>query len=304
MFRLLLFVFLITPALSYAGSFNSVKSVVSNDKSIVRGVARDESGISNMQSVVSSAKFDVDATLSASYDGTSQTWANFISDTSYDFYLGATSGSEASDPTFNGTAGAADAYFSTDGGDFFRLIGANPSLPNGTHKAAGTDSGPHWYAIAFRSPASWSATGGFIGNGFANSDSGFNLYHSASGEIILRYLDGDGGVNWNDATTIMLSTSTDYVIIFSGDMTTTDTVKIWVNTTTATDLTEDARDTTSNETDATDKLEIGAFGTANLPINTGVRIYAVSGGEAQLTNADAALIFAEYESRHNRDYTP
>jgi hypothetical protein len=55
-----------------------------------------------------------------SYDGTSQTWVD-ASGNGNSFYRGTTSGSDATDPTFNGVAGAlADtAYFSTDGGDSF-----------------------------------------------------------------------------------------------------------------------------------------------------------------------------------------
>lgn len=65
--------------------------------------------------------------------------------TSYDYLLGATSGTEATDPTFN-SAGAA-SYFSFDGGDYFTLgLGAtSTSLLKSLHKAGGAFSLEVWF---------------------------------------------------------------------------------------------------------------------------------------------------------------
>jgi hypothetical protein len=62
----------------------------------------------------------LDAGESTSYDGSSQTWSD-ISGSGNHFYRGATSWSESSDPTFNGSAGglSSSEYFSFDGGDYF-----------------------------------------------------------------------------------------------------------------------------------------------------------------------------------------
>lgn len=62
----------------------------------------------------------LDAGDLASYDGSSQTWTDRAA--SNHFFRGTTSGSEATDPTFNGVAGAKSAseYFSSDGGDLFK----------------------------------------------------------------------------------------------------------------------------------------------------------------------------------------
>jgi hypothetical protein len=61
----------------------------------------------------------MDAADLRSYDGTSQTWTDIANGNN--FTRGASTSSEASDPTFNGTAGVADesTYFSFDGGDYF-----------------------------------------------------------------------------------------------------------------------------------------------------------------------------------------
>lgn len=61
----------------------------------------------------------LDAGDSACYDGSSQTWTDRVG--ANNFLRGTTSGSDTTDPTFNGVAGAKSAseYFSFDGGDFF-----------------------------------------------------------------------------------------------------------------------------------------------------------------------------------------
>lgn len=72
-------------------------------------------------------------------DGTSytsgQTWTD-RSGNGYSFFRGADSGSAADDPTFNGSAGAksTNEYFSSDGGDYFRLNQANPTWVQNIHK--------------------------------------------------------------------------------------------------------------------------------------------------------------------------
>jgi hypothetical protein len=63
----------------------------------------------------------LDAAVLAGYDGTSQTWTD-LSGNGNHFYRGTTSGSDTTDPTFNGTAGAGTSaeYFSNDGVDLFQ----------------------------------------------------------------------------------------------------------------------------------------------------------------------------------------
>ncbi len=63
------------------------------------------------------------------YDST-QTWAD-ESPAGNDFYLGETSSSESRDPTF--VAGP-PAYFSLDGDDRFRIVGAHPQWIDDLHK--------------------------------------------------------------------------------------------------------------------------------------------------------------------------
>ena len=76
----------------------------------------------------------LDAGDAASYSS-GQSWLD-RSGGSYDFFLGTTSGSENSDPTFNGTAGgkSASEYWSFDGGDNFRYDSTNETWMEDTHK--------------------------------------------------------------------------------------------------------------------------------------------------------------------------
>lgn len=77
----------------------------------------------------------LDAGDLASYDGSSQTWTD-VSGNSNNFYRGATSGSEASDPTFNGGAGmgSENEYFSLDGADYFLQTSASLAFAESWHK--------------------------------------------------------------------------------------------------------------------------------------------------------------------------
>lgn len=63
--------------------------------------------------LLTNLKLCLDAGDLNSYDGSSQTWKD-LSGNGTDFYRGATSGSEASDPTFNpvGNGGTYQDYFS------------------------------------------------------------------------------------------------------------------------------------------------------------------------------------------------
>lgn len=76
----------------------------------------------------------LDAGDIASYDGTSQQWTD-VSGAGNHYNRGATSGAEASDPTFNGTAGAkrATEFFSYDGGDYNAPVAA-PTFGGNFHQ--------------------------------------------------------------------------------------------------------------------------------------------------------------------------
>lgn len=96
----------------------------------------------------------LDAGDAASYTS-GQSWLD-RSGGGYDFLLGATGGSEASDPTFTGTVGnPLNAYWSFDGGDYFTYDSANETWMQNLHKNNAAFS-----IVAF---------GVFIGNALSNA---------------------------------------------------------------------------------------------------------------------------------------
>ena len=79
-------------------------------------------------------KLVLDAGDVSSYSS-GQSWLD-LSGNGYDFYLGDTSSSESSDPTFNGTPGnlSTSEYFAFDGGDYFIYDSANETWMQNIHK--------------------------------------------------------------------------------------------------------------------------------------------------------------------------
>lgn len=105
----------------------------------------------------------LDAGSSASYPGSGQTWSD-LSGNGYDFLLGADNSATATDPTFNGSAGALSSseYFSLDGGDYFTLDeSANPSVIDALHKDNALVS---WLAAVY-APSAWGANDALFGTG-------------------------------------------------------------------------------------------------------------------------------------------
>lgn len=87
-------------------------------------------------------KVILDARDTRCYGGSGQTFTNLGSTTTTDdYYLGLGSGSDARDPTFNGSADSLAAFFSNDGGDIFSPVSASKVLMNSTHKSGGGSAG-------------------------------------------------------------------------------------------------------------------------------------------------------------------
>lgn len=86
--------------------------------------------------LTSNLQLVLDPADSASYSGSGQTWTD-VSTNAAGYFRGTSSSSEASDPTFNGTAGALDNtdFWSYDGGDFFTKTSAIATWENNLHKS-------------------------------------------------------------------------------------------------------------------------------------------------------------------------
>lgn len=102
--------------------------------------------IINSLGLQTNLKLCLDAGDAASYDPSVQTakWLD-TSGNGCDFYRGSSTGGDAAEPTFNGTAGAltSNEYFSFDGNDYFSYDSANETWMDALH-----NDGAIWSAFA------------------------------------------------------------------------------------------------------------------------------------------------------------
>lgn len=256
----------------------------------------------SMKGLVSSSVYDIDATQAASYGGTGQTLSNLVASpadgalqTAYNFYLGANNTATTDDPTFTGSAGDSAAYFALDGGDYFSNAAAISSFMKSINKTTGGSS--HWLAFAFRF-AQNDLTQVIFSTTTSTAIPGILI--SSSGTENIQYAQrGDTASVSSAAPVSTLVNGSDYVAIFSVEPS-TNTIRRWVNTVTKT------QSTLTFNTCVTDGLgiSIGAETDAGNKMASGTRWYGWSAGNAFIDDAEAALIFGEYERRHARDYTP
>lgn len=244
-----------------------------------------------MGDLVSSTVFDIDATVSDSYGGSGTTWANLettpadsAAQSAYDFTNNGF--------TFTGSAGSAGAYWLADGTNQFDLGGGNTSFLNNLPKTTGGTN--FWFAMAFRAG---SGTQRLCHTGSATNVPLLGVFTNAS-NIMNLFQRGDTA-SANTSFGSALSAGTDYVVIVSHDSA-TNNIRYWINTATASNQAQTYNATTTNA----GAFTIGAESDGGNPLVNGVRVYAVSMGNAYLDNTGAAAIFAEYETRHGRDYTP
>ena len=167
------------------------------------------------------AVFELDAGLSASYGGSGQTWANIVTapadgsgQTAYDFYRGATNGSEGSDPTFNGSAGAnsANEFWSFDGGDYFTLAGSNTTFLNSLHKENAAFT---WYGL-LRTPTSLSGQENLFGTDAQSSSNIGMVINSSAGSLAFGVGNGSGAFSALSSGGF-IAAATNYLIAVSYD---------------------------------------------------------------------------------------
>lgn len=247
--------------------------------------------------VISSCVFDFDATIEDSYPGSGQVWANYernpsdgSAQSAYDMNLGSASSPQTNDPTFNGSAGSADAYWSFDGGDLFQLAGSNTTFLNSLHKTTG---GTSWTFAAACQTVDVSATFRMLNTQSSTLSNGITLQCTASEQIQLVQSDGSN----TSSTSVTTPTSTslgigDVLWIFSYEES-TGTVRIWINGVRAGDRTINFIATT---TDAA--LALRFFTSAT----DGTRLYALSGFNDIFSDTEAAQLRALYRLRHSRNY--
>lgn len=255
------------------------------------------SGIIASLGLGTNLRLALDAGDANSYGGTGQTWAD-TSGNGYDFYLGATSGSEASDPTFTGTAGALSSseYFSHDGGDYFTYDSTNETWMNNLHK----NNAQFWFLMSVYL-TNVSSEQMLWGTGIGGADVGCGVRLSVSGKPEFYVAKGGGGnskyvapddtpnINaWNWIGMSVNEASTGFCYL-NGNY----------NQVSASD-TFSAAYTSPSAADASYTMQFGAWNGATNPLASGSRIGAIAFGEggtitkANMDSIRAAITATRY----------
>lgn len=251
--------------------------------------------------------FQKDATIAASYDGTSQTFANLqpnpvdgSTQTQCDDHLGQTSGITTEDPQFVGTAGTDTAYFTTDGADMF-LSKANNIA--GINEAIRTDlTDARWAVFAYRTPPA--LIGGqreFMGTRDTNHAGSFRFH--LNNNIPRLFCFGDSGNTTHADGGSTLSTSTDYLIIATWDASVTGATnaKMYVNSNTPTSSTSVSFGAATIP--RTWKVGMmGLEGSIGAWLEVDSRVYGYAFGQGFLTDALAEAIRDWYNANHAQTY--
>lgn len=262
-----------------------------------------------MQDIVSSACFDIDATILACHDGTAQSLYNLVpvpadgvDRAGYDFWYGSGGGADGQEMSFNGIAGEDSAFYQSDGDDRFALQNSSGTIFENWNK---TDASGHpvWMAAVFRTPASFSDNIHLWGNGT----------HSGGNRGMALQIDADGSVKLiqRDATVFFFVTTpvenitelglvllpdSDYVLVITWDVA-AGTVSYF----TASESGAPAANFGAATITPPHDMNIFARGTGEM-MGAGSRLYAISGGKGLLGPAEAGAIINEYSTRHNRSY--
>jgi hypothetical protein len=249
------------------------------------------------------AVIDLDATLTASYPGTGQTWSNIIASpadgagqTDYDMVRGSSSSASTDDPAFNGTANDPAAYWSFDGGDYLSLAsGTNTSFLNGLHKTTG--GSPVTIIIAFKAPSSYNATGAFFATGTASSAEGLEMRitSGAANQMIQRAASTNGISTPFTATP---STAAVHLMAMAFDYGTT-SLKTALDARSFTSKTLTLHTTSASASNA---LKIGASGSAGDLLPNTTQIFGFYTFNKMLSDSELSGVIDVLNSRHNRTY--
>jgi hypothetical protein len=226
----------------------------------------------------------LDAGAASSYDGSSQTWTD-LSGNGYSFFRGTTSGSEGSDPTFNGVSGrqSSSEYFSYDGGDVFTISVSNPAWVNNLFKNNALGTVVLW---------SWFNTTADFQNmiGCQGTSGGF-WYFSANPTNTFGFLAGDDAANTELSFTSTMTFTEDawqflgFAVDEAGN-----SHRLHLNGTS-----EEKTGTmpSPSVTNSNSPLKIGSGGTSSptYPIESGGRVNCVAAWSRALTATELSDLF-------------
>lgn len=241
-------------------------------------------------SLTSNLKLCLDPGALDSYDGSSQSWLD-LSGTGTTFFKGATSGVEASDPTFAGTAGAlGDARFTMDGGDYFRISGGNPTWVQNLHKNNALLTFCGWYKPGADFSGAQAMFGTLI-NASANNGIQFTIRNTADARVLVS----SGSQDLSNISSFTVSANVWTFLGLSIDEA-GNVCHMQKDATTETFGGAYAGPTVNN---ASASLEIGACGNAALPWNANGQIGAVAMWEGTaLSSTELTSIYQATRQRY------
>lgn len=223
----------------------------------------------NSLNLSTNLKLVLDAQDAASYSS-GQKWLDRTAG-GYDFFVGADGSATASDPTFNGAAGTPQAYWSFDGGDYFRYDAANETWMKNIHKDNAAYTFVAWL---------YHVTGSnniVIGNngGAAGSGTGFHFGTPASSVCTMRAANGVGtSALLKDSTATLNNTAWNFIAASVNEATAFGAFQVNASQETFT-----STYTTPAAGDPSFTTEVGARGNANAPMPSGVRLSCLAAWE-------------------------
>lgn len=243
-----------------------------------------------------SLDFCLDAADINSYDGSGQTWTD-LTGNGNSFYRGSNNTAQASDPTFNGVAGALseDEYFSFDGGDWFTETTGH-TFAEAWHKdnAAFTIVAVIYRVDAdddikvFRNVASTSAPGTSF-----NINAGrphLEISKSASGDAL------DIELSVDDLPEAIPNNAAFMYAVALNEATGTNGVTIRWN---EAEITDTSTYNSPSSTDSTFAYEFGRSGSSHEENSSGARLYCIAGWSRKLTDTELDNLYAQLQNRYS-----
>lgn len=209
-----------------------------------------------------------DAGDERSYPGTGQSWKD-RSPSQSDFFVGATGGSEASDPSFGtGTPGVAGKasdfdYFNFDGGDYNRYGAANAAWMENLHKA-----GAKWTFVCWCYLPSPAATQGLFGAVSVGTEPGIQIITVSS---VFRLFVGNGAAGALSVTSATVVPDSTQQRMFAVSVDEAAGFGLWQKDDVFESFTSTYASPTASGTTVT--YEIGAAGGATAPLANTSRVH-------------------------------
>ncbi len=235
-------------------------------------------------------KLCLDAGDSSSYTS-GQSWLD-LSGNGYDFFRGGGSGAEASDPTFNGSAGGLSSaeFWSFDGADYFAYDQAgNETWMEQIHKNGGVCT-----IVCLINPAIVATSQGIVGTHTNSTTVGFDLRLTSGGTPQFVVANGAGNVNDTPVTGNLSAGAWHFVAISYDESVGAGGIKWNVDGTPDTD---DATVASPSAAAARAKMSIGSFGGAFSPLLNGSKLGGLMMWDSALAAGSLASLYAATRGR-------